>query len=168
MDVPGFLDMMRDLRLGTFRQSTNWVSLPEAYLDPIATPPASTVTPSVASTITMGSQGTGRSGVSSITAPMEASERVTRVANPAPDAEISAITIRPGGARRILEEHPPPTNDAGTSQLCVAWWTRGGCYPNCRRRATHQAFALVGERTRLVTYIREHLQAPASAGATST
>lgn len=157
--LPSFSTMMKDLKQGTFPQSTNWVAIPEAYLDPIPVPAAvSTGTPSMSGTTT--TQGSSRTGVSTLTTPTDATERVARVANPSPDAEIGAITIRAGGARRIMEEHPPPTNDAGTSQLCVAWWTRGGCFPNCRRRATHQPFASEGERARLIAYVREHLQAP--------
>ena len=60
-----------------------------------------------------------------------------------------------------MEERPPPTNDAGTSQLCVAWWTRGGCFTNCRRSATHQPLASDWERARLIAFIRNNLQAPA-------
>ncbi|KAI2510215.1 hypothetical protein MHU86_4247 [Fragilaria crotonensis] len=158
--LPSFSSLMKDLKQGTFPQSTNWIAIPEAYLDPIPAPAAASAgAPSVSGTTI--SQGTNRTGVSSLTATTDATERVSRVANPAPDAEIGAITLRPGGARRIMEEHPPPTNDAGTSQLCVAWWTRGGCFPNCRRKATHQPFASEGERTRLISYICEHLQATA-------
>ncbi|KAI2489372.1 hypothetical protein MHU86_25215 [Fragilaria crotonensis] len=119
-------------------------------------------TPSMsATTVTTSSN---RSGMSSITAQTTTAsqERQVRVANTAPDAEIGSITIRPGGARRVMEEHPPPRNDANTSEMCVAWWTRGGCYPNCRRRATHQPFASAAERTRLLSYVRERLAAPAA------
>lgn len=167
VDLPDLSHMIKDLRQGTFQHSTNWVSIPEAYLDPIPAPHVihgpGTATPSVSGT-SAGTPSTtgGRSGVSSITAPSEAPTRVTRVVNTAPDAELSGIPLRPGGARQIMEAHPPPTNDAGTSQMCVAWWTRGGCYPNCRRHATHRAFASDGERSRLLAYVRERLQAPAT------
>ncbi|KAI2512410.1 adenylate kinase [Fragilaria crotonensis] len=63
-----------------------------------------------------------------------------------------------------MQEHRPPSNDAG-NEFCVAWWTKGGCFPNCGRRLTHRAFASAAERTRLLAYVREHLQAPAAAAA---
>ena len=75
---------------------------------------------------------------------------------------VSAITLRAGGTRNLLREHHPPTNDTG-AEFCVAWWTRGGCFPNCGRRATHTAFASPDERARLLAYVRTHLQAPAAA-----
>jgi hypothetical protein len=164
IELPSFSAMMKDLRQGTFHQSTNWVGIPEAYLDPLPLPAAVMGTPSVSATSVTTSSI--RSGMSSITAPTTTAnqERQVRLANTAPDAAIAAITIRPGGARRVMEEHPPPRNDANTSEMCVAWWTRGGCYPNCRRRATHQPFASAAERTRLLTYIRDRLEAPAAAG----
>jgi hypothetical protein len=39
-----------------------------------------------------------------------------------------------------MREHRPPTNDAG-NELCMAWWTKGGYFPNCGRGATHVPFA---------------------------
>ena len=47
--------------------------------------------------------------------------------------------IRPGGTRPILRDNPPPRKDAG-HEFCVAWWTRGTCFDNCRRRVTHVPF----------------------------
>lgn len=162
VELPSFGAMMKDLRQGTFHQSTNWVGIPEIYLDPLPLPSVVMGTPSMSATTVTPSSN--RSGMSSITAQTTTAsqERQVRVANTAPDAEIGSITIRPGGARRVMEEHPPPRNDANTSEMCVAWWTRGGCYPNCRRRATHQPFASAAERTRLLSYVRERLAAPAA------
>ena len=113
---------------------------------------------------TTATQATTRTGVSTLTA--DTRTAVARIDNPAGDAEFSSITLRAGGARAIMREQRPPTNDAG-NEFCVTWWTRGGCFPNCGRRATHVPFASAGERTRLLTYVRTHLQAPAAApGAT--
>ena len=87
---------------------------------------------------------------------------VTRSNNAAVDAEFAGITLRPGGTRNIMREHRPLANDAG-HEHCVAWWTRGGCFPNCGWRATHISFASAGERTRLrASYVHTHLQAPDS------
>jgi hypothetical protein len=35
-------------------------------------------------------------------------------------------------------------------------------FPNCGGQATHQPFASAEERLRLLTYVREHLLAPAT------
>jgi hypothetical protein len=91
---------------------------------------------------------------------------VARITNPQTDAEFNEMTLRPGGTRNILREHRPPTNDAG-HEFCVAWWTRGGCFPNCRRRAAHVPFASPSERTRLLTFVRAHLVASPAGGATN-
>ncbi len=58
-----------------------------------------------------------------------------------------------------MRDHPPPANDAGR-EMCIAWWTRGACYQNCGRVATHRPFATATERTGLLEYVRERL-APA-------
>ena len=89
-------------------------------------------------------------------------ETFARIVNTTSDNEFAALNLRSGRARGILRSHPPPTNDAG-QEFCVAWWTRGGCYPNCGRRETHQPFASAAERTRLLAYVREHLVAPPEA-----
>ena len=81
------------------------------------------------------------SSVSSITADPSVT-RVTRIENPARDAEFDAISLRAvGGTRNLLREHRPPNNEAG-HEFCVAWWTRGGCFPNCDWRSAHTQFAL--------------------------
>ena len=161
--VPVFDGMLTELKRGTFHQSTNWVSIPDIYLD--ATPTTHQHVGSVTSTpsgvSTAASHSTTRTGVSSITTD---TERVARINNLEPDSEFTQITLRAGGTRRIMQEHRPPSNDAG-NEFCVAWWTKGGCFPNCGRRLTHRAFASAAERTRLLAYVREHLQAPAAAAA---
>lgn len=163
VEVPNFTAMIQELKRGTFQNSTNWVEIPDAYLEPMvpprtALPPAS----SISGGATTATSDTTRTGVSSLTAGTQpARTSVTRIDNPAGDAELASITLRPGGTRNILREHRPPVNDAG-NEFCVAWWTRGGCFPTCGRRATHVPFASAAERTRLVTYVREHLQAPAT------
>ena len=167
VDIPSAATMLQELRRGTFHNSTNWIDIPEAYLDPVPSsgpqqPPVSSV-PTAGSVSTTATQATTRTGVSTLTndTPRQV---VARVENLAGDAEFAAITLRPGGTRNIMREHRPPANDAG-HEHCVAWWTRGGCFPNCGRRATHVPFASAGERTRLLAYVRTHLQAPAAASA---
>lgn len=98
--------------------------------------------------------------MSALTPETTRAESVARVANPVEDSEFRSLTLRAGGTRSILRTHRPPANDAG-NELCVAWWTRGGCYANCGRRNTHQPFASADERTRLLTYVRQHLVDPA-------
>jgi hypothetical protein len=87
-------------------------------------------------------------------------ESVARIVNPTPDGEFSSLALRTGGTRTILRAHRPPSNDAG-NELCVAWWTRSGCYANCGRRNTHQPFGSADERSRLLAYVRQHLVEPA-------
>lgn len=170
VEVPHFSLMLQELRRGTFHQSTNWMDIPAEYMDPVSLSAGPgralagavgaesyNTTPSVA---TVGGATSARSTVSSLSA--EATRTtVARVANPSPDNEFMSIVLRAGGTRAILREHRPPTNDAG-QELCVAWWTKGGCFPNCGRRATHRPFATAGERSRLLTFVREHLAAPAA------
>ena len=145
VELPDFRSLVTDLKRGTFHQSSHWVAIPEEYLEPMSHHATGSVaTPSTAPISTISSIA-GRTGVSSITT--DASRvPVSRIDNPAPDPTFASITVRPGGSRPILREHRPPNNDAG-HQFCVAWWLRGGCFPNCGRRATHVPFANAGERT---------------------
>jgi hypothetical protein len=163
VELPEFRSLVTDLKRGTFPQLANWVPLPAEYLEvPTRQLAGSTAgparAPSVAPTGT-GTAATVSTSVSSLTDPSRAP--VQRLANPTPDAEFTNIVVRPGGTRPILREHRPPQNDAG-HEFCVAWWLRAGCFPNCGRNATHGPFASPGERTRLLTYCREHLAAPAA------
>lgn len=165
VEVPNFRTMLQELKRGTFHQSTNWIPIPDEYLG--SPPPRSvstagnvsrgTMAGSAATSITGGSGGTT---VSALTPETTRAESVARVANPVEDSEFRSLTLRAGGTRNILRTHRPPANDAG-NELCVAWWTRGGCYANCGRRNTHQPFASADERTRLLTYVRQHLVDPA-------
>ena len=164
VDIPSFATMLQELRRGTFHNSTNWVEIPETYLEPLPAPPLSI--PTFSSASTTATHATTRTGVSTLTTDISTRTAVTRVDNPSGDPEFAGVTLRSGGTRAIMREHRPPTNDAG-NEFCVAWWTKGGCFPNCGRRATHAPFATTGERNRLLTYVRAHLQAPASAGATT-
>lgn len=164
IDVPKFDAMLLELTRGTFPNSTNWMDIPAEYLDqgsttraPAASNSSSNTTPTAS--VTRSEQ----SNVSSLTGNTPAVN--TRVINPAPDAEFTAIALRPGGTRPIMREHPPPANDAGR-ELCVAWWTRSACYQNCGRATTHRPFASPAERTRLLAYVRERLAAPASSAGT--
>lgn len=161
IDLPTFAPMLQDLKRGTFHLSTNWVSIPEAHLDPLPTTVSRVPAPSVAATSTSLTTASTRTGVSALTADTGTRTTMVRVENTQNDAEFTSITLRPGSTRALMREHRPPRNDAG-QEFCVAWWTRGGCFPNCGRSATHTAFASAGERTRLLAYVREHLQAPAT------
>lgn len=158
--LPEFSSLLQELKRGTFQNSTNWIDLPEAYLE--APPPRAF--PSVGSEAS--TAATTRTGVSTLTNDSATSAprvTVTRIENPTGDAEFAGLTLRSGGTRNIMREHRPPVNDAG-NEFCVAWWTKGGCFPNCGRRATHGPFASATERTRLLTYVRTHLvQAPGTA-----
>lgn len=171
VEVPNFAPMLQELRRGTFHQSTNWMDLPVEYLESAPqSGPTAAMTTGQASSMGSGASPSGatvggqsnRTGVSSLSGDT-ARTAVARVSNPISDNDFTAITLRAGGTRTILREHRPPTNDSG-HEFCVAWWTKGGCFPNCGRRATHQPFATPGERTRLLTFVREHLAAPNATG----
>jgi hypothetical protein len=159
VEVPNFGSMLQELKRGTFHQSTNWIAIPDEYMGSSTPRTVSTVgstsrgtTPGASASVAGASMGTS---VSSLTQDTPR-ESVTRVANTVTDNEFSSLTLRSGGTRAILRTHRPPSNDAG-HEMCVAWWTRGGCYPNCGRRNTHQPFASAEERTRLLAYVRQHL-----------
>jgi hypothetical protein len=160
VEPPNFASMLQELKRGTFHQSTNWISIPDEYLGIAAPHTVSTSGSSVSRSTIDGSishvpGGSLGTGVSSLTHDTTR-ESVTRVENTTPDNEFASLTLRAGGTRAILWAHRPPSNDAG-NEMCVAWWTRGGCYPNCGRRSTHQPFASGGECTRLLAYVRQHL-----------
>lgn len=161
VDLPTFAGLLQNLKRGTFHLSTNWVEIPAAYLDPVAPVQAiiyaSTSVPSVTTTTASRS---ALSAMSTLTTDSATRPNVARVNNPTIDDDFASISIRPGGARTVICEHRPPANEAG-NEFCVAWWTRGGCFPNCGQRAAHTAFASAAERTRLLAYAREHIQAPA-------
>ena len=161
VEVPSFGSMLQELKRGTFHQSTNWIAILDEYMGSSTPRTAlSTVgsagrgtTPGASASVAGVSIGTS---VSSLTQDTPR-ESVTRVANTVTDSEFSSLTLRSGGTRTILRTHRPPSNDAG-HEMCVAcWWTRGGCYPNCGRRNTHQPFASAEERTRLLAYVHQHL-----------
>ena len=142
VDVPNFASMLQELRRGTFNHSTNWMDIPSEYLDHAMTQH----TPSVAAPAPAGSGGgsipagsvnvhSARTSVSTLSG--EATRApVARITNPVSDGDFTAITLRAGGTRTILREHRPPANDAG-QEFFIAWWTKGGCFPNYGRRATH-------------------------------
>lgn len=160
IEVPKFDAMLSELTRGTFPNSTNWIDIPAEYLDPGSTTRAPTTPTGPANTAPTASiTRSEQSNVSSLSGSTPAAN--TRIINSAPDPEFAAIVLRPGGTRPIMRDHPPPANDAGR-EMCVAWWTRGACYQNCGRVATHRPFASPAERTRLLAYVRERLAAPAS------
>ncbi len=171
VEKPNFQLMLQDLKRGTFHLSTNWIPIPSEYMDVITPQTSSMVSGSGGRSTSSGAPPTaiaglsGGSAVSSISNPTQSRDSVARVENPAPDREFSSLTLRSGGTRAILRANRPPTNDAG-NEFCVAWWTRSGCYPNCGRRNTHLPFASTAERARLLSYVRQHLVAPAPTAST--
>ena len=155
VDVPNFASMLQDLKRGTFHVSTNWIALPDEYLTS-HTPSTQSISGRSSAT-TVSAASSAATSISALTQDTPR-EPVARTANPISDGDFSAVILRSGGTRAVLRAHPPPANDAG-QEFCVAWWVRGGCYPNCGRRDTHQPFASPSERTRLLAYVREHLAA---------
>ena len=158
VEVPSFAAMLQDLKRGTFHISTNWIALPDEYMTAHTPATQSLTSGGRSSASTTVSGASAATSISSLTqdAPRE---NVVRVTNATPDLDFSSMTIVSGGTRNVLRAHRPPTNDAG-QEFCVAWWIRGGCYPNCGRSATHRPFASQAERSRLLAYVREHLVAP--------
>ena len=144
--VPNFPVMLVKLTRGTFHNSAHWIDIPMEYTEavttrpPMVTMPAATSTTSSTASTASTSQPSGRSTLSTLTTATPALAPAERVANPAPDAEFAAITLRPGCSRDIFRGHPPPRNTAG-EEMCVAWWTRSGCFANCGKRNTHRPFA---------------------------
>ena len=163
--------MIQALKRGTFRQSTNWMEKPVVHLTPLRSQKA----PHTRETQEAAGRPADRSKeippldlASQPSRPLtvQLPQTLARVENPNSYNEFTSIRIRPGGARNILRAHPPPANDAG-NKFCMAWWTRGACFPNCGQRNTHVAFASSGERSRLLTYVRKHIQAPAAVTAST-
>jgi hypothetical protein len=75
VEMPSFAAMMKDLRQGTFPQSTNWVSIPETYLlDSMNLPSTGAVGAISVTGATSTTQVSSRSGVSSLTAPTATTE----------------------------------------------------------------------------------------------
>ena len=161
VELPDYRTLVWDLRRGTFQNSSNWLLIPEGYLTPRSTGSVGSRTQATASTTPI-SGASVRTGLSSITNDTPRTI-VARIENPSPDPEFTSIVVRPGGFRPILQTRALPSNDAG-AEFCVAWWLRGACFPNCGKRAAHVPFASAAERTRLLTFCREHLAAPASEG----
>ena len=161
VELPDYRSLVWDLRRGTFQNSSNWLPIPEGYLTPRSTGVGGSRTQATASTVST-SGASVCTGISSITNDTPRTV-VARIENPHPDPEFFSIVVRPGRFRPILQTCSPPTNDAG-AEFCVAWWLRGACFPNCGKRAAHVPFASATERTRLLTFCREHLAAPATGG----
>ena len=143
MEPLEFRTPVQELKRGTFQFSSNWVPIPEEYLEPVCGASVGghggSGAPSVVPASRASSVSSGRTGILSFTTDASCAP-VAHVDNTAPDAEFSSTTVRPGGTRPILREHLLPSNDAG-NKFCVSWWLRSSCYlPNCRRRATHFPF----------------------------
>lgn len=169
--VPNFTALLLHLQHGTFQNSSEWYPIPAAYLDPA---PASYHTllsnttggSTAASTVSGAPTTASRSTVSTLSdaisgaAPSRASNN-ERIPNPSADAEFATLALKPR-IRDLLRLHQPPTNSAGHA-MCVSWWCKGGCYPNCSRRLGHTAFANTQDRTKLLRFIKDHLVATPAA-----
>ncbi|KAI2501775.1 hypothetical protein MHU86_12695 [Fragilaria crotonensis] len=162
VELPEFRTLVTELKWGTFPLSSNWIPLPAEYVVARTSNSGGGVR-TVANAL--GSAGTVSTGVSSLTtATTRASapeQQATRVANPTRDNDFANIVVRAGGTRPVIWAHRPPTNDAG-HEFCLAWWIRGACFDNCGRAQTHVNFASPGERSRLLSYCRDHVAAPAA------
>ena len=164
VELPEFRSLVTELKRGTFPLSSNWIPLPAEYM--VARTGGSGGGGRTGTTAPGGSAGTVSTGLSSLTAATTRASSVpdqqaTRVANPTRDNDFANIVVRAGGTRPVIRAHRPPTNDAG-HEFCLAWWIRGACFDNCGRAQTHVNFASPGERTRLLTYCRDHIAAPAA------
>ena len=150
VELPDWRAVVADLRRGTFHNTSNWVPIPEEYLTQPRGSASNARTAAPGTLSTAASSGASvRTGVSSLTSEGQRTV-MARIENTHADAEFTSINVMPGGFRPILQNRPPPANDAG-QEFCAAWWLRGACFPNCRRRATHVPFASADERTRLLT-----------------
>jgi hypothetical protein len=117
-----FRTLVTDLRQGTFQHSSNWVPIPEAYLEPVR--PAPTTSSASRSSVpsgvsTSGSAPSATTGMSSLTDPTR--ETVARVDNPAPDADFANI-VTP------VEEHASscaPVRLLTTMQAMSSVWHGG-------------------------------------------
>jgi hypothetical protein len=166
--VPNFTPLLLHLQHGTFQHSSEWYPIPAAYLDQVAHTSAGggTVT-NTPPTVSSGLGGASRSTISSVTGPPSASVRSNdRLSNPTVDAEFTALTLKPR-IRDLLRLHQPPTNGAG-HPMCVSWWCKGGCYPNCSRRLAHVPFTNAQERGKLLRFLKDHLVAAPPSATTNT
>ena len=168
--LPNFQGLHQSLQRGSFHMSPDWLPLPSSVtMDPSAGTLAPAAAASLATRSTRASTASVTSNLTSSTTGGRtstgggATNQGTYMPNPARDAELEALQLRPQ-MRELLRAHPPPPNDAG-HEFCVSWWHRGGCYTNCGRAATHRPFANAGERTRLLAHVRAHLSAAPAAPA---
>lgn len=159
-EAPDFGSLLTDLQRGTYHTSNVWIALPSEYMEVAPAITRSSVT--VATEASSFSPGS-RSVVSGLTTAASASSQPNppqvRVVNPAPDAALQAVTLRPR-LGELLRVHRPPLNDAGV-EFCVSWWCKGGCYSACSRQRSHVPFASPAERARLLQHVTTHLVSPA-------
>lgn len=158
--VPNFTPLLLHLQHGTFQLSSEWYPIPAAYLESPPMQYSSATVSTVATTPapTTINTSSNRSTMSAITDATGASSTRganEKIQNPVADVDFSTLTLKPR-LRDLLRLHQPPTNGAGQS-MCVSWWCKGGCYPNCSRRASHVPFANNPERTKLLQFIKDNL-----------
>ena len=65
--VPDLASLFQELKRGTFHQSTNWIDLPDNYMEPLPSPPLPTANAPAPSGSTIATQASTRTGVSMFT-----------------------------------------------------------------------------------------------------
>ena len=159
--APDFQMLLQDLQRGTYHTSNSWVPMPAEYM---VAGTMSAGSGMAGGTVSTGASSGTHSMVSALTATTigtaarTAAPAQTRQVNATADADFTSLTFR-GTLGPLLRANRPPHNDAG-QEFCVAWWCRGGCYTACGRRAAHVPFANDAERTRLLSFVQEHLVRP--------
>ena len=159
--VPNFAAMMQDLKRGTFHHTMNWVEIPEQYLDPVAMAPLASV-----------SGGTGGAPCLHKLHPARAFRHLLPASPPhRPPASLASrmqpMTPRSRGSQFeraahvtscVSTAHPQMT--PATSSVSHGGFGEGA--PPTAGAVPPVPFASAAERTRLLTYVRERLQAPAT------
>jgi hypothetical protein len=160
--VPNFTPLLLHLQHGTFQHSSEWYPIPAIYLvqgpNTLPTSSAGGMINSTPQAAAYAPGGSSRSPTSSGTDPSAGARSNDRIPNPTVDAEFAALTLKPR-IRNLLRLHQPPANGAG-HPMCVSWWCKGGCYPNCSRRLAHVPFANTQERGKLLRFVKDYLVAP--------
>jgi hypothetical protein len=104
VELPEFRSLITDLKRGTFPHSSQWIPIPEEYLEssrgPAGGGSVSSGTRAASSVIGGGSAATSITNVSALTEPTTAP--IPRIVNPQPDTDFSGIRLCPGGTRPVL------------------------------------------------------------------
>jgi hypothetical protein len=161
-------ELLEDLGHGNFPTPTRcWLPIPPAYASVFGgTGTAPTVPNTVGTTLLVHRRerrfGRRLGGIRQRGQRLPAGRRGDARSNPVQDADFLALTLRPrlGELLRVASaSHQPHPGQ----EHCVSWWAKGSCNSHCSRRATHQPFTSLAERTRLLNHIRTHLVAAPTA-----